>query len=103
MPYTLFLNAMNSPITNERYTTRLRYFLAKIGLMDNNNKSIEELCRVFVEKGKQDPKWIINNIVVFLMEYKDCYDRREISGSTIRNYVKVVKLICEMNDMHWKK
>ena len=44
----------------ERYSTRLRYFLAKIGLMGNNNL-IEELCRIFVEKGKQDPNWIINN------------------------------------------
>jgi hypothetical protein len=43
--------------------------------------------------------------IVFLIEYKDRYDRREISGSTIRNYVKVVKLICEMNDIAipWKK
>ncbi|HJU35105.1 MAG TPA: hypothetical protein VJ695_08295, partial [Nitrososphaera sp.] len=72
---------------------------------DSNNKSIEELCRIFVERGKQDPNWIINNIVAFLMEYKDRYDRREISGSTIRNYVKVVKLLCEMNDITipWKK
>jgi hypothetical protein len=34
--------------------------LAKIGLMGNNNL-IEELCSIFVEKGKQDPNWIINN------------------------------------------
>jgi hypothetical protein len=70
------------------------------------NKSIKELCRIFVEKGKQGPNWIINNIVAFLMEYKDGYDRREISsGSTIRNYIKVVKLICKMNDIviHWKR
>ena len=107
-PYALFLYALNSPVTRERYSTRLRYFLIKIGLMGNdtmNNKSIEELCTIFVEKGKQDPNWIINNIVSFLIEYKDRYDRREISGSTIRNYIKIVKLLCEMNDIGipWKK
>ncbi len=99
----LFLYALNSPVTKERYSTRLRYFLSKVGL---TNGSIEELCRIFVEKGKQDPNWIINNIVTFVMEYKDGYDRREISsGSTIRNYIKVVKLICEMNDIgiNWKR
>jgi hypothetical protein len=71
---------------------------------DNTNKTIEELCRIFVENGKQDPNWIINKIVVFLVEYKDRYDSREISGSTIRNCVKVVKLLCEMNDIAipWK-
>jgi len=78
--------------------------LAKIGLT-GNNRSVEELCRVFIEKGKQDPNWVINNVVAFLVEYKDRYDRREISGSTIRNYVKVVKLLCGMNDVAipWKK
>ena len=47
--------------TNQRYSTRLRYFLNKIGLTGNdrdNRKSMEELCRIFVEKGKQDPNWI---------------------------------------------
>lgn len=44
-------------------------------------------------------------MVAFLIEYKDRYDRREISGSTIQNYVKVAKLLCEMNDIAipWKK
>jgi hypothetical protein len=39
------------------------------------------------------------------MEYGSRFDQREISGSTIRNYVKVVKLLCEMNDIPilWKK
>jgi hypothetical protein len=82
-PYALFLYALNSPVTRERYSTRLRYFLSKIGV---TSRPIEELCRIFVQKGKQDPSWIIDNMVVFLKEYKDRYDRREISGSTIRNY-----------------
>ncbi len=83
----LFLYALNSPVARERYSTRLRYFLSKIGL---TRGSTDELCRIFVEKGKHDPNWITNNIVSFRTEYKDRYDRKEISGSTIRNYVKVV-------------
>jgi hypothetical protein len=73
----------------ERYSTRLRYFFAKIGLRDHDNGSnIEEFCRIFVEKGKQDPNWIINSIVAFLAEYRDRYDRREISGSTLQDLSK---------------
>ena len=32
-------------------------------------------------------------------------NRKEITGSTLRNYVKVLKLFCEMNDLYvyWKK
>jgi hypothetical protein len=59
-----------------------------------------------VENGKKNLNWIINNVLAFLAEYKDRYDRREISGSTIRKSVKVVKLLCEMNDIgtiSWKK
>jgi hypothetical protein len=67
-PYRLFLYALNSSVIRKRYFTRLRYFLSKIGLTSG---STEELCNIFVEKGKQDPNWIINNMVAFLMEYKD--------------------------------
>ena len=58
-----------------------------------------------LEKGKQDPSWIINNRVAFQAEYDDHYDNRKISGSANRNYAKVVKLLCEMNDIAitWKK
>jgi hypothetical protein len=67
----LFLYALNSPVTRERYSTRLRYFLSKIGLTTG---SIEELCRIFVEKGKQDTNWIIDNIVAFLRHSLQQYE-----------------------------
>jgi hypothetical protein len=31
-------------------------------LIGDNNKAIEEVCRIFVEKGKQDPNWVGLNI-----------------------------------------
>jgi len=60
---------------------------------------------MLVEKGWQDPNWIVKNVIAFLTEYRDRYNRREIAGSTIRNYVKVAKLLCEMNDIEipWKR
>jgi hypothetical protein len=38
----MFLYALNSPVTRERYSTRLRYFFSKIGL---EGKPMVELCR----------------------------------------------------------
>lgn len=37
--------------------------------------------------------------------YKERVERKEISGATLRNYVKTIKLFCEMNDIliPWKK
>ena len=101
-PYAMFLYALDSPVTRERYSTRLRYFFSKIGLA---GQPMEELCRAFVEKGRQNPNWIVKSMIIFLTEYRDRYDRREISGATIRNYVKPVKLMCEMSDLEipWKR
>jgi len=44
-------------------------------------------------------KWVLNNVLRFLQIYKDRIDRKEISGATLRNYVKSIKLFCEMNDI----
>jgi hypothetical protein len=47
----------------------------------------------------------VNVIIQFLQYQKDRVNRKEITGSTLRNYVKVLKLFCEMNDLPvaWKK
>ena len=41
----------------------------------------------------------------FLQIQKQRVDRKEITGTTMRNYVKTIKLFCEMNDIliSWKK
>jgi integrase len=41
----------------------------------------------------------------FLQIQKQRVDRKEITGATMRNYVKTIKLFCEMNDIliSWKK
>jgi hypothetical protein len=40
-----------------------------------------------------------------LQIYKERVERKEISGATLRNYVKTIKLFCEMNEIliPWKK
>ena len=95
-PYSLFLFGLNSPVTRDRYSTRLRWFFSNIGIVEI---PMEERCSFFVDKAKKDPNWAIHEILKFLQTYKIRYDRREIAGSTIRNYVKVVKLLCEQNDL----
>lgn len=101
-PYSLFVYALNSPVSRERYTTRLRWFFSHIGLSEG---SVEERCRIFVTKAQSNNNWAFQNLLKFLNMYKERYDRREVTGATIRNYVKAVKLFCEMNDivLPWKK
>ena len=101
-PYSLFVFAMNATQTREKYITRLDRFFHLIHVQGD---TIEERCRYFAEIAKKDNKWVLNNILSFLQIYKDRVERKEISGATLRNYVKTIKLFCEMNEIliPWKK
>ena len=67
--------------------------------------TLEGRARAFAKKGKEDSIWALNNILKFVQFQKDCVDKKEITGATLRNYVKSIKLFCEMADMPipWKK
>jgi hypothetical protein len=97
--YSLFLFAMNSPVTRDRYTTRLRRFFSFIGIKGE----VEEQCRIFIEKVNKDNEFALRSIISFLHTQKERVDRKEITGST--NYIKAIKLFTEMNDISisWKK
>ena len=66
---------------------------------------MQESSKIFTNKAKSEEGWLVNVIIRFLQYQKDRVNRKEITGSTLRNYVKVLKLFCEMNDLlvPWKK
>jgi hypothetical protein len=68
-------------------------------------RTIEERCNLFAERGKTDPDWAFNSIIEFLQFQKERVEKREITGATSRNFVKAIKLFCEMSDIPvpWKK
>jgi hypothetical protein len=101
-PYQDFLFAMNSPVTRERYSTRLRSFFVYIGI---EGTTMEERCRRFVEKVKESEendksKWGYACVVNFLQHQKNRCDKKEIAGSTVRGYYKAIKLFTEVNDIY---
>ena len=100
-PYTLFIHAMKSPVTKEKYQRRLMIFFDYIKIPGD---SMQERCIVFAKNGK-NTNWIFNNILQFVLFHKKRVDRKEISGATIFNYLKAIKLFCEMSDIsiNWKK
>jgi hypothetical protein len=99
--WSLYLYAMKSPVTREKYTGRLSKFLEFTGLRG----TLEEQAREFANRASSDNNWVFTNIVRFLQLQIDRLNRREISGSTVRNYMKAIKLFCEMADIPitWKK
>ncbi len=101
--WSLYVYAMKSPVTREKYQKRLEKFFDSLGL---EGKTIEEKSKKFVhltrEKGNG---WAFNAILKFMQFQLDRANRKEITGSTVRNYLKSIKLFCEMADftIAWKK
>jgi hypothetical protein len=87
-PYSLFLFAMNSPLTKQKYVPRLNKFFDFINL----NGTIQERCKTFVKKFKEEPSWVVGCVIKFLQMNKERVERIEITAATALNYVKTIKL-----------
>jgi hypothetical protein len=81
----------------------MKIFFNYINLFPNGN--LEEQCNLFAAKGLEDQRWAFNNIIKFLQYQKERVEKTEITGGTLRNFVKTIKLFCEMSDLsiNWKK
>jgi hypothetical protein len=105
-PWMLYLYAMKSPATKEKYLMRLGRFLDFVNPQEvNKNSSLEDKARVFAKRGRTDNGWAFNSIIKFLQLQKERFNQREITAGTIRNYVKSIKLLCQMADVSiaWEK
>ena len=100
--YSLLVMAIRSPITRQKYFQRLRYFL---DFLELNDGDFEHRCNIYGEKAKLDANWITNGIVKYLQIHRARVERKEITGATLRNYIKPIKLLCEQLDIPapWKK
>jgi hypothetical protein len=56
-------------------------------------------------RARTDYNWAFYNILRFLQSQKERVERKEITGGTLRNYVKTIKMFCEVTDIiiPWKK
>jgi hypothetical protein len=102
--YSLFVYAIRSPTTKDTYLRRLRIFFNHIRLM-SNDESMEVRCKHFADRAKAEPKWTFSKVIEFLQFQKERVENKEISSATLRNFVKAIKLFCEMTDIElkWKK
>ena len=101
--WSLYLFALKSPVTREKYKTRLEKFFSFIGM---EGQTTEEKSNTFVEKVKTEGnQWAFNSILKFMQFHLERVNRKEITGSTIQNYLKSIKLFCEMADIPitWNK
>jgi integrase len=81
-------------------------FLEKVGNEDHNDGlTLPQKSNIFAQKAREDTNWTFENILKFIQYQNDRANRKEIAGDTVKNYVKSIKLFCDMADTSvlWKK
>ncbi len=105
--WSLYLYAMKSPVTKQKYQKRLEKFFDFLGMDGTTveDKSKSFLKKIHVEQENNNSQWVFNSLIKFMQFHLDRVNRKEITGVTVRNYVKSIKLFCEMADIpiSWKK
>ena len=66
---------------------------------------MERRCNFFAVYARNNPNLVFRNIIEFLQFQRERVERKEIVGATVKNFVKPLKLFCEMSDIpiSWKK
>ena len=89
--YSLFVYAIRSQVTRDYYLRRLRIFFNHINL--EPDKTIEERCNYFADKGTNDPTWAFNSILRFLQFQKERVEKEEITGATLTKFYQSNQVI----------
>lgn len=99
----MFKYSIRSELTRKYYERRLRTFFDFIDFLIGSD--IEERCNSFAQEGKNDGNWVTTHIVRFMQYEKERVEKGEITAATLSNFVKSIKLFCEMCDIPipWKK
>ena len=91
----LFRSAIRSPYTLDPYERRLINFLKYLNLTPDE----------FVSLARRDPPSVEKTLMSFISVQKRRVENQEITGATVSNFLKAIRLLLEMNDVYlnWKK
>lgn len=101
-PYQKFTYALRAKETQRQYPRRLQVFIQFLGLEgDSIETKTNRLFDLIETNGKN---WLENELLKFFTTQNKRAENQEISVETIRNYLKPVKLLCDMNGIiiNWK-
>jgi hypothetical protein len=100
--YSVFEYALKAPETKKQWPRRLDAFLTFLQLDGPNvNERSKNLYDLIKTEGKD---WIESHIIDFIYFQKQRILDGEITETTINNYIKPLKTICDMNNilLNWK-
>lgn len=103
-PYRMFKYTIKTVITRRYYERRLKKFFDFIEF-EIADKGIESQCNKFAEKARSNTNWALSQIIRFLQYQKERVENKQITSGTLKNFVKSLKVFCEMADISipWKK
>lgn len=107
-PYSRFLYAIATEATLSQYKRHLKEFLQFVDLLPpqekNSTNLMEQASLELYKKSKEDITWFNDSLISYILYQKSRILKKEISGSTLRNMYKPVKLFCDMNDilLNWR-
>jgi hypothetical protein len=98
--WSLYIYAMKSPITRDKYQKRLNKFFDFIGI---RGLSVKDKSVIFLKNASENLYRAFNSIVKFLQFQNQRVNNKEITGATVRNYL--VSSSCEIADIPiaWEK
>jgi hypothetical protein len=92
-PLSQFLYALKSPETKRQWPNRLKIVFDFLGL----HGALHEQAREFITLYKEGSVTLVQNRIMEFLSYQVQRSHRgEISQATIPNYLKAIKLFCEM-------
>jgi hypothetical protein len=101
--YYMLKFSIRSEVTRKYYERRIRRFFDFIEF--SPDKGIEERFNMFAAYARKDINWALNKIIAFLQFQKERTEKGDITAATLSNFVKPLKLYCEISDVKipWKK
>jgi hypothetical protein len=96
------VGSIRSPETRKKYLQRMGYFFNYLNIPPH---SPEERFQILTQKAEADLNRLINALFKYIQSHRARVDKKEISGATIRIYVKPIRLYCHQMDIpiSWKK
>ena len=84
--WSLYLYALKSPVTREKYQKRLEKFFDFLGL---DGVTAEEKSKDFINRIKEENnQWVFNSLLRFMQFHLERVNRKEITRATVRNYLE---------------
>ena len=96
-PYENFLFVLKSKETRRQYPKLLKMFFDFINI--EPAKPIEERAAIVFEKAKENRKWFECQIFKYIIYNKQKVESKQITDGTLKNYLKIIRLFCRMNDI----